>query len=136
MARRTQSLNPSQASSLMQLTSLLSDLDQHEEALKCSQQALKYEEREHGKNTQQYAAIRGLVGLAHLNLGHVDVALSWFQRVRAGYEKLNAVNTTDFGGLLITPGLQIYELTTSQKRCYTLLAPRQSSVEYCRQATH
>ena len=44
------------------------------------------------------------IGALHFDLGQLDVALVWYQRARAAYEKLNAPNSSNFGSLLVNIG--------------------------------
>ena len=80
-------------------------MQRHDEALACAQKALECEERVHGKNSLQCATIQGQIGAAFSSLGHLDVALSWYQRARAGYEKIELINTYGYGQLLNNIGI-------------------------------
>ena len=105
MARRAQSLNPSNAASLGELSYLLSDLKLFDEALKYAQKALECEERKCGNNTPNYALILEQIGSRYSALGQLDNTLSWFHRARAAYEKLGMTSTANFGSLLNNTGV-------------------------------
>ena len=104
-ALRAQSLNPGTVTSLDHLSSLLSLLNRHQEALACATKALAYEEVERGRNTGNYAAIQARIGTEYSFLGQSETALSWLQRARAGCEEHNLTTTRNFGLLLNNLGV-------------------------------
>ena len=105
LVRRAQALNPSTAAAFTKLGFLLTRLDLYNEAVACVQKALTCEEREHGKNTPTHADIQLHIGTLYGSLGQPDVALSWYQRTRTAYEKLNLTRNENFGTLLLNTGV-------------------------------
>ena len=134
IAQRAKSLNPSGRTSLCRLSSLWSLMKQHDEALLCAQKALECEKRDHGKNTYHCASLQVLIGTEYDYLGQFVVALSWYQRARAKFEKITMTNNCSFGQLLNNIG-GLYLQMQNQKRCRTSLAPRQFFATYYRLIT-
>ena len=104
MGQNAHSLCPRSAESLVNLSSLLSNVNLLDEALECAQKALACEERENGKNTANYITFLLQIGSGYLKLDQPDVALSWYHQARAGFEKLKLTTTVHFGLLLNSIG--------------------------------